>query len=162
MNNCIFCYKTFSKKHYLKTHLSTNICKSEILKNQLKLYHLALNYIDKKYIIQNTCIFCNKKYSTKYTFERHLSTNCCKNISMKNVYDIYEYIMLYNIKINQTIKSNNELEIKTDRKEYLKKWNQENKEKIKQWKEQNKDKVQLYREKYQQKIKNFIEQNNHH
>jgi hypothetical protein len=151
--NCIYCYKTYSSKCSLKTHLYNNTCKADILTCKLKLYHLALNYIDKKYIIQNTCIFCNKKYSTKYTFERHLSTNACKAFCFNNQYDLYIYITSFNKKVNNIKIAAPVKQVieKKDRTEYLK-----------QWKEQNKDKVQLYREKYQQKIKNFIEQNNHH
>lgn len=93
-NICVFCYKNFSKKSYLKIHLSKNRCKSDILKNHLKLYHFAKNYIDTKNI-KNMCIFCNKIYSRKYTFERHLSTNSCKYIYIRNFYEIYEYIMSY-------------------------------------------------------------------
>lgn len=153
--NCIYCYKTYSSKCSLKIHLYNNTCKADILNCKLKLYHLALNYIDKKYIIQNTCIFCNKKYCTKYTFERHLSSNSCKAFCFNNQYNLHIYIINFNKKVNNIklaspIKQIEQIQQKKDRTQYLK-----------IWKEQNKDKVQLYREKYQQKLNNFIEQNNH-
>ena len=65
MYTCNKCSKTFSSKQRLKYHTTNNVC----------------NKYEKKF----HCIFCSKKYKTKYTFLQHLNLKHSKKIVNKKL-----------------------------------------------------------------------------